>query len=131
MVSKLCESFQVSTGTLEASAHCDSHQNLSNLVRAGLSMGPRRQRVVQYNVRRTASTWWRRVGRSRALGMSALGIALMVVFASLGVVAPTAAGAATAPAFVQTKTNDIGSGTKATVAFTNANTAGNLIAVYV
>ena len=37
----------------------------------------------------------------------------------------------TPPAFVQTNVNSVGTGTKATVAFNSANTAGNLIAVYV
>ena len=60
----------------------------------------------------------------------ALGLAFIVVLAGVGVVAPTAAHAAT-PAFVQARANEVGSGTTNVQSFNSANAAGNLIAAYV
>ena len=67
---------------------------------------------------------------SRTTYYVVLGIALLLAAATLSVVAPTRAYAAS-PNFVQGGDVQVTSGTKAKLAFSRANTAGNLIAVYV
>ena len=62
--------------------------------------------------------------------VAALGTALIVAAAMLSIVSPSVASAAT-PAYVQGASAQVGSGTTASVAFPGANTAGNLIVVYV
>ena len=59
-----------------------------------------------------------------------LGIALILAVATLSIVSPSRAYAASA-AFVQGRATQVTSGTTATLAFSKANTAGNLIVVYV
>src|SRR5215471_13958563 len=59
-----------------------------------------------------------------------LGIALLLVAATLSIVSPLRAYAAPA-AFVQGRATQVTHGTTASLAFSKANTAGNLIAVYV
>src|SRR5262249_3234206 len=59
-----------------------------------------------------------------------LGIALILAAATLSIVSPSRAYAASA-AFVQGRDTLVTSGTTASLAFSKANTAGNLIVVYV
>ncbi len=59
----------------------------------------------------------------------ALGVALMLAVATLSLVSPSRADAASA--FVQDRDTEVTSGTTASLAFSKANTAGNLIVVYV
>ena len=59
-----------------------------------------------------------------------LGIALILAAATLSIVLPSHAYAAS-PAFVQGRATQVTSGTTASLAFSKANTAGNLIVVYV
>ena len=67
---------------------------------------------------------------SRVTRKLAVGVALVLAMTALGVVSPSRAHAAT-PAFVQARANEVTSGTTNSLAFNSANTAGNLIAVYV
>jgi outer membrane protein assembly factor BamB len=66
----------------------------------------------------------------RATHYIVLSIALILVAATLGIVSPSRAYAASA-AFVQGRDSIVTSGTTASLAFSKANTAGNLIVVYV
>src|SRR5215469_223040 len=59
-----------------------------------------------------------------------LGIALILAMATLSIVSPSRAYAAS-PAFVQGRNAQVTKGTTASLAFSKANTAGNLIVVYV
>src|SRR5262245_15288718 len=61
-----------------------------------------------------------------------LAVLLSVAVASVAWLLPVApvAEAATAPQFIQSRTNEIKSGTTNSLAFSGANTAGNLIVVY-
>ena len=88
------------------------------------------ERVVQGNAHPGVPAAPATPPRSASSYVLALGLALTVALTGIGVVSPTAAYAAT-PAFVQVKANEVASGTTDTLAFTNANTAGNLIAAYV
>ena len=71
-----------------------------------------------------------RVQLSRTIFRVALGIALILAVATLGIESPPRAYAASA-SFVQGRNTQVTSGTKATLAFSKANTAGNLIVAYV
>ena len=66
----------------------------------------------------------------RTIPYVVLGIALILVAAALTIVSPPRAHAASA-AFVQGRNAQVTNGTTASLAFSKANTAGNLIAVYV
>jgi outer membrane protein assembly factor BamB len=66
----------------------------------------------------------------RTIHRVVLGIALILVAATLSIVSPPRAYAASA-AFVQGRATQVTSGTTASLAFSKANTAGNLIVVYV
>src|SRR5690242_7803524 len=66
----------------------------------------------------------------RTIHRVVLGIALLLVAATLSIVSPPRANAASA-AFVQGRATQVTRGTTASLAFSKANTAGNLIAVYV
>jgi outer membrane protein assembly factor BamB len=66
----------------------------------------------------------------RTIHYVVLGIALILVAATLSIVLPSHAYAAS-PAFVQGRATQVTSGTTASLAFSKANTAGNLIVVYV
>src|SRR6516162_7543187 len=59
----------------------------------------------------------------------ALGIAVVLAAVTFGILSPPRANAASA--FVQARDTQVTSGTTATLAFSKANTAGNLIVVYV
>ena len=65
----------------------------------------------------------------RATQYIALGIAVVLVAATLGILSPSRAYAASA--FVQDRDTEVTSGTTASLAFSKANTAGDLIVVYV
>ena len=67
---------------------------------------------------------------ARTIHYLVLGIALVLAVATLSTVSPPRAYAASA-AFVQGRNAQVTSGTTASLAFSKANTAGNLIAVYV
>src|SRR5215471_17349660 len=58
-----------------------------------------------------------------------LGVALLLTAATLSIVLPSRAYAASA-AFVQGRNTQVTKGTTASLAFSKANTAGNLIVVY-
>jgi hypothetical protein len=60
-----------------------------------------------------------------------LGIALILAAATLAIVSSPRAYAASTATFVQGRDDMVASGTTASLAFSKANTAGNLIAVYV
>ena len=66
----------------------------------------------------------------RTIHYVVLGIALILAAATLSIVSPSRAYAASA-AFVQGRATQVTSGTTASLAFSKANTAGNLIVVYV
>jgi outer membrane protein assembly factor BamB len=66
---------------------------------------------------------------ARPKRVTALAVAAFLVAAALSIVAPTSAFAATA-AYVQSRNTQVTSGTTAKLAFSKANTAGNLIVVY-
>jgi outer membrane protein assembly factor BamB len=66
----------------------------------------------------------------RTIHYVVLGIALILAVATLSIVSPSRAHAASA-AFVQGRATQVTSGTTASLAFSKANTAGNLIVVYV
>ena len=66
----------------------------------------------------------------RTIHYVVLGIALILAAATLSIVLPSHAYAAS-PAFVQGRATQVTSGTTASLAFSKANTAGNLIVVYV
>ena len=67
---------------------------------------------------------------ARTIHYVVLGTALIIAAAIPSIVSPSLASAAS-PAFVQGTSTQVGSGTTASVAFPGANTAGNLIVVYV
>jgi outer membrane protein assembly factor BamB len=79
---------------------------------------------------RPVSTQWQHRRRSGVSQLLALAVALSILVVGVGGVSPTVANAAT-PAFVQVRANEVVSGTSNAVAFSSANTAGNLIAAYV
>jgi outer membrane protein assembly factor BamB len=76
------------------------------------------------------ATRWRRFRRARRARALSLGVGLAVLVAAMGLVSINSAGAAS-PTFVQANETEVASGTTQSTAFTTANTAGNLIAVYV
>src|SRR5262249_16283204 len=67
---------------------------------------------------------------ARTIRRAGLGIALVLAAATLSTVSPSRAQAASA-AYVQGRNTQVTRGTTASLAFGRANTAGNLIAVYV
>jgi len=67
---------------------------------------------------------------ARTIRRAGLGIALILAAATLSTVSPSRAHAASA-AYVQGRNTQVTSGTTASLAFSKANTAGNLIVVYV
>ena len=80
-------------------------------------------------LRRTKPSPSLAAARWRAPRLAGVAVALGVL---LSLSLPTlAARAASTPTFVQTKSNEVSSGTSNTLAFTNANASGNLIVAYV